>query len=384
MAFARVVIAVAVLAGCSSGPSPAPDEVSIPGTPVKLGLVYVPGGRLGDVALKPFWIGTHEVTWEAYSLYYENQRQAKVDGVSRPTQPDVVNPKAPINGAEQTEKHPALGLGWYGAAGFCEWLSYWTGQPFRLPTEAEWEFASLSDSAVSDEAAWHKGNSGAHSHAVGSRKPNARGLYDTLGNVWEHCLEPFAPPGWVGVVRGGAWNGSASHATRQKVLMEEWLDRDPKFPHRAWWLTDAQFVGFRVVRLADDGASKEERAAAVAKLEIKNLKIVDLGEEPYYLARVTGEIIYSGSRPLDEVEVTVFYLDEKGKPRMIDVREKPCFNTCHPVLVNAYHDGGRRKPMAAGETRKFELEVPRATDDVGPLGKDKVGAKVSRVRFCRP
>ncbi len=410
-----LAIATLLLLGCVSGGETLPPRVQeevvrIPGTEVEFRLVRLPGGRarLGspegepgreadegpvrEIDLKPFWIGKLEVTWDEYSLYYESRRQAKVDGVTRPTQPDVIDPKEPFpNGGEQTGRHPALGIGWYGAMGYCEWLSKKTGMDFRLPTEAEWECAARAGDAGAapaalDPEAWHADNSEARSHEAGTRRPNAWGLHDMLGNVMEFCLEPHAPPDSTGSVRGGGWNSPPAelrYANRQVVLMEKWLERDPKIPLRTWWLTDAPFVGLRVVRTADDGAAAGEREAAIAKLEVRNLKIRDKGKRPHVLSRITGELSYAGTRPLAEVEVTVFYFSEDGKPTLVDPREKPCFNRAYPALANAYHPGPHRQPLKPGETRAFEVEVPFPCDEVGPLDVDKAGARVTRVRFSK-
>ena len=405
-----------LLGGCLAAPPPLMDPgeageetITIPGTSIQFRMVYVPGGNypLGspedepgreadegpvrEVELRPFWIGAHEVTWGEYSLYYESRKEAKVDGVTRPTQPDVIDPREPFPGGhEQTDHHPALGLGWYGAIGYCEWLSKKTGMEFRLPTEAEWEVACRAGSGAArpepiDDYAWHGKNSGAQTHAVGGKKPNAWGLHDMLGNVMEHCLEPYAPPDSTGVLRGGAWNSAAADlrcANRQKVLIPEWLERDPKRPLRVWWLTDAPFVGFRLVRPAENPSKKEDQGAALRGMEVRNLQLVNKGKRPHWLARVKGEIATAGARSLDEVEVMVFFLGGDGKPMITDpMRGKPAFNKVYPCLVNSYHAGPHRQPHMGGETRGFELEVPLPFDEVGALPVRGVDAKVTRVRL---
>jgi formylglycine-generating enzyme required for sulfatase activity len=205
------------------------ETVAIPDSTVKFDLVHLKGGKakIGspeseptrgkdepqrEVDLKPFWIGAREVTWDEYSLYYEGRKAAKLDGVTRPSQPDVIDPKEPFpNGEAQGGTHPAISVGWFGAVGYCEWLTRKTGQKFRLPTEAEWEVAARAGSPdaapkPADDYAWFEGNSGKNSHEVGQKKPNAFGLYDILGNAWENCLEPYAPPAQGPAVRGGGWN----------------------------------------------------------------------------------------------------------------------------------------------------------------------------------
>jgi sulfatase modifying factor 1 len=83
---------------------------------------------------------------------------------------------------------------------------------YRLPTEAEWEFACRAGSTDArsgelDDIAWYRGNSGGHPHEVGTRAPNAWGLHDTIGNVWEWCWDRFDTEvyGPYRVFRGGGW-----------------------------------------------------------------------------------------------------------------------------------------------------------------------------------
>jgi sulfatase modifying factor 1 len=384
---------------CLAVPPAFPQEkketVALPDSTVKFDLVLLAGGkaRIGDdkpreVDLKPFWIGTHEVTWDEYSLYYEARKAARLDGVTRPSQPDVIDPKEPFpNGEAQGGTHPAISIGWFGSVGYCEWLTRKTGQKYRLPTEAEWEYAAGGGNteAVSpvDDFAWHEGNSGKNSHEVGKKKPNRFGLYDILGNAWENCLEPFAPPAQGPAVRGGGWNTPEKdvRASKRQAYTDDWAERDPKRPLRLWWLTDGNFVGFRVVRVPD--ALLKEFTALAEKVEVKNLKIVKAGKRPDYLDRISGEIAYSGDAPLDEVELTVFFLDEDGKPMMKDPKDKPSFSLVYPVLANSYHEGEVRALLKKGGTRKFELDVPHPFLETGPLDLDKVGARVSYVHAAK-
>lgn len=366
------------------------ETVAIPDSPIKFDLVHVKGGKakLGEekpqeLDLKPFWIGAREVTWDEYSLYYEGRKAAKLDGVTRPSQPDVIDPKEPFpNGEAQGGTHPAISVGWFGAMGYCEWLTRKTGQKFRLPTEAEWESAAGAAPASLDDVAWFEGNSGKNSHEVGQKKPNALGLYDIFGNAWENCLEPFAPPAQGPVVRGGGWNTAAKDVRpgKRQSVPDDWAERDPKRPLRLWWLTDGNFVGFRVVRVP--GAAVKDFEPLAAKVEVKNLKIVKVGKRPDFLDRITGEIVYTGDAPLDEVEVTVFFLDEDGKPMMKDPKDKPSFSIVYPVMANSWHESPR-KPLEKGGSRSFELDVPHPFLETGPLDLDKVGAKVSYVHAAK-
>ncbi len=139
------------------------------------------------------------------------------------------------------EKHVHLGVNvpvrrvtWLDAMAYCKWLSEREGKTFRLPSEAEWEYACRSgshkkycfgdDASKLGEYAWYKENSEKVTHDVGTKKPNAWGLYDMHGNVWEWCSDRYAE-NYVGassdgsahrvrsekgmVLRGGAWSGIA-------------------------------------------------------------------------------------------------------------------------------------------------------------------------------
>jgi formylglycine-generating enzyme required for sulfatase activity len=81
----------------------------------------------------------------------------------------------------------------------------------RLPTDAEWKHAALAGLAADpygplDEVAWYSKNSGGKTHPVAQKKPNAWGLYDTLGNVWEWCEDRYGEDFDKRVERGGSWS----------------------------------------------------------------------------------------------------------------------------------------------------------------------------------
>jgi formylglycine-generating enzyme required for sulfatase activity len=133
-------------------------------------------------------------------------------------------------GFEFSDDHPVTVISRSDALAFCRWLSEQTGRTFRLPTEAEWEYAARAgrQSDATDrleDAAWHEGNASDCAHAVGAKAANTWGLYDMQGNVWEWCLDVWrpdyreaAPDGragthdpvvpqvvWRYVLRGGSW-----------------------------------------------------------------------------------------------------------------------------------------------------------------------------------
>ena len=131
---------------------------------------------------------------------------------------------------------PVEDVSWNDAVSFCEKLSEMTGKTFRLPTEAEWEYAARGGQQVDgtkyagsntlDDVAWSTGNSSSKTHPVGTKQPNALGLYDMSGNVCEWCsdwhgsnyyssspsVNPQGPSSGVSrVIRGGDWNYGARY-----------------------------------------------------------------------------------------------------------------------------------------------------------------------------
>lgn len=183
-------------------------------------LLPIPGGEITlrddrtrqqwTVALPPFRLSRYPVT---QALYHA------VTGASPSTFPGP--------------QHPVEGVSWFDAVRFCSALSALAGlspcyslaadggllgfdsqaDGYHLPTEAEWEFACRAGSTgvrygELDAIAWHRGNSGGSTHPVGLLQPNAWGLYDLLGNVWEWCNDIYDPSvyGDYRIFRGGGWN----------------------------------------------------------------------------------------------------------------------------------------------------------------------------------
>jgi len=168
----------------------------------------------------PFYMGAHEVTNSQWKQFIgANPRyEAKADS-------DGDYGKYIDSAGWNGDTQPMVYVSWKNAQKFCEWLSTKEGVTYRLPTEAEWEYACRAGSRtkyywgdqVRDDCAWYNSNSGSNTHPVGEKLPNAFGLYDMSGNVWEWCQSLYKYPyrGDDGredlraagsrVVRGGSW-----------------------------------------------------------------------------------------------------------------------------------------------------------------------------------
>jgi formylglycine-generating enzyme required for sulfatase activity len=282
---------------------------TIPGSKVSFDMVAVPGGtflmgstdgekgRSDDegpqhpVRVKAFWIGKMEVTWDEYDLYWRKNPNAKkdppktpedkaADAVTRPTKP-----YADETFGHGREGNPVLCITHHAAMQYCAWLSAKTGKVYRLPTEAEWEWACRAGTTTAysfgddkeklGDYAWFDKNSDEVAHKVGQKKPNAWGLCDMHGNVAEWCVDHYFKDAYAKfprdmvtlapvmlpdekrysyVARGGSWIDPPSmcRSAARRGSNKEWLKRDPQQPQSIWWMTDADYVGFRVVRPVEE------------------------------------------------------------------------------------------------------------------------------------
>jgi formylglycine-generating enzyme required for sulfatase activity len=268
-----------------------PYKATIPNTTVSYDMVAIPAGEftMGSaskpdeqpthkVKVDAFWMQAHEVTWDEYRLFMfasQTESAAKdgvVDAVSRPTKPYVeMSFGMGING------FPAISMTQHAANKYAEWLSARTGEFYRLPTEAEWEYACRAGGtgapAKLDDVAWYQANSDGKYQLVAKKKPNAWGLYDMLGNVMEWTLDQYAPykageqtNPWIKqttpyphVARGGSWNDPAGAltCTARTPSTPDWKMQDPQLPKSIWYHTDAQWLGFRLVRPAKVPTAEE-------------------------------------------------------------------------------------------------------------------------------
>jgi formylglycine-generating enzyme required for sulfatase activity len=287
----------------TAGAPSAAYKVTIPNTTVGYGMAPVPAGEMmmgsaaagarpdeqpqHKVRLDAFWMQTHEITWDAYLMFmFADQAKevgtpdALVDALSRPTAPFVE-----MSFGRGTSGFPAISMTQHAANKFAEWLSAKTGEYYRLPTEAEWEYACKAGtetgigSGTLDDYAWFVTNSvqaqfpkGTY-HKIGTKKPNAWGLYDMAGNVMEWTLDQYAPytaaPAenpWVKstapyphAVRGGSWNDPDTRVgcTVRVPSDASWKKQDPQLPKSIWYMTDAPWLGFRLVRFATLPAAED-------------------------------------------------------------------------------------------------------------------------------
>jgi formylglycine-generating enzyme required for sulfatase activity len=247
----RAVVFIWLLAsGCerepaAAGTPPGNYVETIRGTDVTFEMIWVPEAKL--------WVGKTEVTWDEYEQYCDFDLLEKappgVDVVAKPSKPLE---QEPYDRTWGRGRRPAVGMSCRAARLYCQWLSINTGKTYRLPTEEEWERAcGAAPAGVIDEVAWYEKNSDAKTQEVGKKKPNARGLHDMLGNLWEYCDggfsadEPDRP-----VLRGGSWKDGAEALgpTSRLGFDFDWVLRDPNQPRGQWWVPDGDHLGFRVVR----------------------------------------------------------------------------------------------------------------------------------------
>lgn len=319
-----------------------PYKTTIPGTKVEFAMIPVPGGEFllgspddeperGDdegpqvrVKVAPFWIGKHEVTWAEYQAYMKMYNAFKQLQTLAANRGDAAAKEGDAEGWELIEQHawsgdaedpgvdgvtsptplympdhtymagdrpnqPAVTMTHFAARQFTKWLSGLTGQEYRLPSEAEWEYAARAgtttpysfgdDPGETENYGWLEANADYETHPVGEKAPNPWGLFDMHGNVAEWTLDGYAEDAyeklgeqakhgkaidaWEAVnwptelyprvIRGGSWLDTAERlrsAARHRSEEEDWKMSDPNLPLSPWWYTEepAMGVGMRLVR----------------------------------------------------------------------------------------------------------------------------------------
>ncbi len=255
-------------------------------------------GPQHEVEIEPFWMGKCEVTWNEYEIWMfsldiqrrelnkvaASELEKQADAVTRPTKPYT-----DMTFGMGKEGFPAICMTQLAAKTYCKWLSAKTGRYYRLPTEAEWEYAARAgsktayhfgdDPAQLGEYAWYFDNSEDKYHKVGVKKPNPWGLYDMHGNVAEWTLDQYIPDfykqfagkssknPWAiptklypQATRGGSWDGDPSglRSSARVGSNRDWKQQDPQLPQSIWYFTDALFLGFRVVRPLHEPSEAEK------------------------------------------------------------------------------------------------------------------------------
>lgn len=230
-----------------------------------------------DVLIDDFWMGKYEITWAQYDAFvYENfdtseyQDNSKLEALGIDALSGATPPYVDMSFNMGKGDAPAVNMTQYAALMFCKWLSLKTGVFYRLPTEAEWEYACKKGNTDKiedlDQVAWYYENSLDKYEKRGTRKANDLGIHDLLGNVSEWVLDQYdatyyknAPSNnpwnkpttlYPRVLRGGSWKDTAEKVccNARQYSRAKWKRRDPQIPKSNWWHTDAPFVGFRVVR----------------------------------------------------------------------------------------------------------------------------------------
>ncbi|MEO7961936.1 MAG: SUMF1/EgtB/PvdO family nonheme iron enzyme [Ginsengibacter sp.] len=266
----------------------------VPGSEISFKMMAVPGGSflMGSkeksvsqdegpaktISVSGFWMAACEVSYEAYDAFFRDEKysrnQPEADAVTRPSPPYIDL----TLGMGKQGGFPANSMSQFGALMFCRWVYKQTGLFYRLPTEAEWEYACRAgssspyffgeDSTGLGTYAWYAANSNNVYHKTGLKEPNKFGLHDMLGNVAEWTLDqydenyftrsdlslanPLIMPNsrHPRTLKGGSYRDEAISLRSAARIKSDpaWNRRDPQIPRSRWWNADAPFVGFRVVR----------------------------------------------------------------------------------------------------------------------------------------
>lgn len=248
-------------------------------------------GPQHKVRLDPFYMGWTEMTLDLFLAYYQETVSAKRDfmetqeakkDAEKAGDVDAISGPTPVYGdlsMGYSPKHPAIGATWHNANNFCLWLSKKTGKKYRLPTEAEWEYAcragttnifgTTNDPEKMKDYAWYEVTADSETTEVGKKKRNAFGLYDMSGNVREWVSDFYSPTAYAEaakkspaenpkgpktgkfhVARGGNYSSSVDELRCAARHLEQkwWRMGDPQIPKSIWWLPEMDIIGFRVVR----------------------------------------------------------------------------------------------------------------------------------------
>lgn len=317
----------------AEAPALAPAEMqpftqTIPGSDVNFDLVPIPGGtfKIGspgteedreddegpqfEVEIEPFYMGKHEVTQAEYELFLQNYTRLGGEGAVRQQIPadklaDAVTYPTPLYELDagpifqrmgRGGEFPAVIMSQFAARQYTKWLSKKTGRFYRLPTEAEWEYACRAgtntayyfgdDPEQLKDHAWYYDNADLDGEAayrpVGQKKPNPWGLYDMHGNVAELVIDwyeedayaPFAGKTvkWSEAInwpekqfprlaRGGGYESdpeACRSASRHELKGTSINNRDPQLPKSPHWYSNGFWVGFRLVAPVNQPSEAEK------------------------------------------------------------------------------------------------------------------------------
>lgn len=306
-------------------------EEHIPNTNISFKMVAIPGGtfKIGspdnengrnlnedptkEVKISPFFMAEIEVSWDEYLAFYHQTftegRSTDTEGIRKNGDIDGISGATPPYGKPDQGwglgKRPAITMTWHAAQTYCQWLSLVTGKTYRLPTEAEWEYAARArtqgsyffngdasdfntqslinkifgaDTKILDKHVIHAGNSNATTQTPDAVKPNPFGLKNMLGNVSEFCSDWYSPDafsqltngtlnpqgpisGKYHVVKGGSFKSLPAQvrcAQRDFADEEAYRKTDPQIPKSIWWYSDCTDIGFRVVCEFDEQTGKQQ------------------------------------------------------------------------------------------------------------------------------
>jgi formylglycine-generating enzyme required for sulfatase activity len=243
------------------------------------------GNAQKKIELSEFWMGAFEVTRDEFDVFLKDEQtsqNSKLDAITRPS-PQYVDLSW---GMGKEGGYPANSMSQLSALMYCKWLYQKTKIFYRLPTEAEWEYACKAGSTTPyffgnnvarlDQYAWYQKNSKDVYHKVGQKLANPWGLYDILGNILEWTLDHYAENSletmptkdpmmpannakYPKTLKGGSFMDNALQLKSAERFHSDpvWNKRDPQIPKSKWWLTEAKQVGFRLVRPSKQPTEEE-------------------------------------------------------------------------------------------------------------------------------
>ncbi len=266
LVFGLGVLISGVMVPSAAQEAPGPDgklkdyTLTLPNSAVKLKMLPVPAGSIKiknkTVAIKPLWMAETEIPWEVYDVFLASgepspaydQTDFPPDAIARPSKSYIL----PDLGWGHNG-YPAINVSSLSVDMFCRWLSSATGKKYRLPTEAEWEYACRAGAvgpvkltkAQADKVAWYQLNAQKTTQLIRKKAPNKWGFYDMYGNPGEWATDLDGKFVLCGGTFLDGLNGMIPGMRR--YFQPRWQETDPQFPKSRWWLADGKFCGFRIV-----------------------------------------------------------------------------------------------------------------------------------------